>query len=93
MKRIASILLLALTVAGGAYAQDAAFLKLLDGTGLSYTKTKSGNYSVTYDLGEGTPSHQALSCKLMTQPGMRVTEFAQEIKYCLRTLDLGAEEK
>jgi len=29
----------------------------------------------------------------MTQPGMRVTEFAQEIKYCLRTLDLGPEGK
>lgn len=48
---------------------------------------------VTYDQGEGTPSHVALSCKLMTQPGMRVTEFANEIKYCLRTLDLGQNEE
>lgn len=44
---------------------------------------------VTYDLGEGTPSRVALSCKLMVQGGMRITEVAQEIKYCLRGLDLG----
>lgn len=48
---------------------------------------------VTYDHGEGTPSHVALSCKLMVKGGMRVTDFAQEIKYCLRTLDLGDEKK
>ncbi len=44
---------------------------------------------VTFDLGEGTPSHQAISCKLMVQEGMRVLEMAQEIRYCLRTLDWG----
>ncbi|MGH9668668.1 MAG: 2Fe-2S iron-sulfur cluster-binding protein [Terriglobales bacterium] len=48
---------------------------------------------VTYDLGEGTPSHVALSCKLMVKAGMRVTEMAQEIKYCLRGLQLPPEGK
>ena len=48
---------------------------------------------VTYDLGEGTPSHVALSCKLMVKAGMRVTEMAQEIKYCLRSLDFPPEGK
>ena len=48
---------------------------------------------VTYDHGESTPAHVALSCKLMVKGGMRVTDFAQEIKYCLRTLDLGDEKK
>ncbi len=41
---------------------------------------------VTYDLGEGTPPHVALSCKLMVQNGMRILECAAEIKYCLRAL-------
>ena len=48
---------------------------------------------VTYDLGEGTPSHVALSCKLVVKAGMRVTEMAQEIRYCLRGLDLASEGK
>jgi predicted molibdopterin-dependent oxidoreductase YjgC len=48
---------------------------------------------VTYDLGEGTPSHVALSCKLMVKAGMRITEVAQEIKYCLRGLELEEEKK
>ena len=48
---------------------------------------------VTYDLGEGTPSHVALSCKLMVKAGMRVTEMAQEIRYCLRGLELPPEGK
>ena len=39
---------------------------------------------VTYDMGEGTPSHKAISCKLMVQEGMRITEAALEIRYCLR---------
>lgn len=43
---------------------------------------------VTYDTGEGTQSRQALSCKLMIKEGMRVTELANEIKYCLRDLQL-----
>ncbi len=48
---------------------------------------------VTYDLGDGTPSRVALSCKLMVQGGMRITEVAQEIKYCLRGLELGDGKK
>ena len=44
---------------------------------------------VTFDLGEGSASRTALSCKLMAQEGMRITEAASEIKYCLRTLKLG----
>jgi hypothetical protein len=43
---------------------------------------------VTFDLGEGSASRAALSCKLMAQEGMRVTEAASEIRYCLRTLGL-----
>jgi hypothetical protein len=43
---------------------------------------------VTYDLGEGTPQRTAISCKLMVQDGMRVLEMAQEIRHCLRDLDL-----
>lgn len=39
---------------------------------------------VTYDLGEGTPSRKAISCKLMVQEGMRITDAATEIRYCLR---------
>jgi hypothetical protein len=30
----------------------------------------------------------AISCKLMVQEGMRITEMAQEIHYCLRELGL-----
>ena len=47
---------------------------------------------VSFDLGEGTQSRTALSCKLMVQDGMRVTEMAQEIRYCLRELQLNAKE-
>ena len=47
---------------------------------------------VTYDLGEGTPQRAAISCKLMVQEGMRVVDMAQEIRYCLRTVDF-AEQK
>jgi hypothetical protein len=43
---------------------------------------------VSYDLGEGTPQRTAISCKLMVQPGMRLLEMAQEIRYCLRDLNL-----
>ena len=42
---------------------------------------------VTYDVGEGTPQRAAISCKLMVQDGMRVVDMAQEIRYCLRTVD------
>ncbi len=43
---------------------------------------------VTFDLGDGTPSRAALSCKLIVQEGMRVTEAATETRYCLRELKL-----
>lgn len=43
---------------------------------------------VTFDLGEGTPSRQAISCKLMVKEGMRITELASEITYCLRGLGI-----
>lgn len=41
---------------------------------------------VTYDTGEATRARAALSCKLMVEPGMRITEASREIKYCLRDL-------
>ena len=43
---------------------------------------------VNFNLGPDTPDRVALSCKLMVQDGMRVTEVAQELKYCLRKLGL-----
>lgn len=43
---------------------------------------------VVYDMGEGTQAHAAISCKLMVKEGMRVIEMAQEIRYCLRSLNL-----
>ena len=48
---------------------------------------------VSYDLGPDTPNRTAISCKLMVQDGMRVTEVAQEIKYCLRKLGLELKVK
>jgi predicted molibdopterin-dependent oxidoreductase YjgC len=48
---------------------------------------------VNYDLGPGTQVRTALSCKLMVQEGMRVTEMAQEITYCLRSLGLAKKTK
>jgi hypothetical protein len=47
---------------------------------------------VSYDLGEGTPLRTAISCKLMVQEGMRLVEVAQEIRYCLRDLNLPSRE-
>jgi hypothetical protein len=44
---------------------------------------------VTYDLGEGTPTRAAISCKLMVQDGMRVKELTTDIRYSLRELNLG----
>jgi hypothetical protein len=41
---------------------------------------------IAFDLGEGTPSRAALSCKLMVQEGMRITELSTELRYCLRGL-------
>lgn len=46
---------------------------------------------VRFDVGEGSESRTALSCKLMVQEGMRVSEAATEIKYCLRGV-IGPEE-
>ncbi len=43
---------------------------------------------VNFDLGPGTSKRTAISCKLMVQEGIRVTEVAQEIRYCLRKLGL-----
>jgi predicted molibdopterin-dependent oxidoreductase YjgC len=43
---------------------------------------------VSFDLGPDTPVRVGLSCKLMVQEGMRVTEMAPEIVYCLRKLGL-----
>ena len=48
---------------------------------------------VTFDLGPSSPARTALSCKLMVQPGMRVLEAAQEIKYCLRSLESNVKVK
>ena len=48
---------------------------------------------MNYDLGPGTQSRTAISCKLMVQDGMRITEVAQEIRYCLRKLELELKVK
>ena len=47
---------------------------------------------VTYDTGEGTKSHVALSCKLMVHENMRITKVADEICYCLRDLNLDGKK-
>ncbi len=47
---------------------------------------------VDYDLGEGTPLRKAISCKLMVQDGMRIVDMANEIRYCLRDLNLPRKE-
>lgn len=43
---------------------------------------------VSFDLGPETATRVALSCKLMVAEGMRITEMAPEIRYCLRMLNL-----
>jgi predicted molibdopterin-dependent oxidoreductase YjgC len=43
---------------------------------------------VTYDLGDGSPTRTAISCKLMVQEGMRVKEVTAEIRHSLSTLML-----
>lgn len=48
---------------------------------------------VTYDTGEGSKSRAALSCKLMVSEGMRITEMASELHYCLRELNLKGKTK
>ncbi len=48
---------------------------------------------VTFDLGEGTASRAGLACKLIVQEGMRVQEVTTEIRYCLRSLNLGEADE
>ena len=48
---------------------------------------------VSFNLGPDTQDRVALSCKLMVQDGMRVTEVAQELKYCLRKLEMNVKVK
>jgi NADH dehydrogenase/NADH:ubiquinone oxidoreductase subunit G len=48
---------------------------------------------VSYDLGEGTSVRKAISCKLMVEDGMRILDMANEIRYCLRDLNLSDEVK
>jgi len=48
---------------------------------------------VTFDRGEGSQSRAALSCKLMVEEGMRVTEATADIRYCLRSLKVKAAEE
>src|SRR5262245_41284254 len=43
---------------------------------------------IKYSTGEGAPERTALACKTIVQIGMRVTETASEIRYCLRSLGL-----
>jgi hypothetical protein len=47
---------------------------------------------VTYDVGDGSASRAALSCKLAVLEGMRIKEVTTEIRYCLRTLQLKREK-
>jgi NADH dehydrogenase/NADH:ubiquinone oxidoreductase subunit G len=47
---------------------------------------------IEYDMGEGTSTHTAISCKLMVKPGMRITQMDTELRYCLRDVE-GAEKK
>jgi len=43
---------------------------------------------VSYKAKPESAPRQALSCKLMVEPGMEVVEAATEIRYCLRDLGL-----
>lgn len=43
---------------------------------------------VSFKGGPDAAPRQALSCKLMVEAGMEVTEAAAEIRYCLRDLGL-----
>lgn len=40
---------------------------------------------VTFDQGEGTKSRAGLACKIMVEEGMRISDAAAEIRYCLRS--------
>jgi hypothetical protein len=48
---------------------------------------------VVFDRGEGTQSRSAISCKLMVEEGMQISEVSAEIKYCLRSLNLTGEPR
>lgn len=48
---------------------------------------------ITYDMGEGTPSHTAISCKMMVKDGMRITQMDTELRYCLRELSAHPENQ
>ncbi len=48
---------------------------------------------VSYDAGAESQGRVALACKLVVKEGMRVTEAANEIRYCLRTLELPPAKK
>jgi NADH dehydrogenase/NADH:ubiquinone oxidoreductase subunit G len=43
---------------------------------------------VSFKASADAVPRQALSCKLMVEPGMEVVEAATEIRYCLRDLHL-----
>jgi hypothetical protein len=43
---------------------------------------------VSFKATADSAPRQALSCKLMVEPGMEVVEAATEIRYCLRDLGL-----
>ena len=43
---------------------------------------------VSFKATADSAPRQALSCKLMVEPGMEVVEVATEIRYCLRDLGL-----
>jgi predicted molibdopterin-dependent oxidoreductase YjgC len=43
---------------------------------------------ISFDVGEGTGKRAALSCKLLVEDGMRISEISREIGYCLRALKL-----
>ena len=47
---------------------------------------------VTFDLGDGSTTRTALSCKLTVQESMRVKEVTTEIRYCLRALGLKSDQ-
>ena len=57
-------------------------------TGRILTERVGLSDRVDFDLGDGTKEREALSCKLMVQEGMRVTDVALEIRYCLRELEI-----
>jgi hypothetical protein len=48
---------------------------------------------IIYDLGEGTPTRTALSCKVGVHEGMRIRELSLELRYCLRSLQLAGPAK